>query len=32
VAAVGQRGAREEIREALRRLGWVERVDFVAVA
>jgi hypothetical protein len=32
VAAVGQPGAREEIREALRRLGWSELVDFVAVA
>jgi glycosyltransferase involved in cell wall biosynthesis len=32
LAAVGQSGAREEIREALRELGWVETVDFVAVA
>jgi glycosyltransferase involved in cell wall biosynthesis len=32
VAAVGQSGAREEIRAALQGLGWVESVDFVAVA
>jgi glycosyltransferase involved in cell wall biosynthesis len=32
LAAVGQSGAREEIRESLRGLGWVETVDFVAVA
>jgi glycosyltransferase involved in cell wall biosynthesis len=32
VAAVGQPGARSEIREALARLGWRETVDFVAVA
>jgi cellulose synthase/poly-beta-1,6-N-acetylglucosamine synthase-like glycosyltransferase len=32
VAAVGQAGARREIREAFTALGWVEGVDFVAVA
>jgi GT2 family glycosyltransferase len=32
VAAVGQPGARAEIRGALTRLGWTEGVDFVAVA
>lgn len=32
VAAVGQEGAREEIREALEGRGWRELVDFVAVA
>ena len=32
VAAVGQAGARSEIRAALRAAGWREREDFVAVA
>ena len=32
VAAVGQAGARKEIREALLVLGWRELDDFVAVA
>jgi hypothetical protein len=32
VAAVGRRGAREEIRAALREAGWLEGSDFVAVA
>ncbi len=32
LAAVGQSGAREEIREALGSAGWVELDDFVAVA
>jgi glycosyltransferase involved in cell wall biosynthesis len=32
VAAVGQPGARAEIRDSLARLGWRETVDFVAVA
>lgn len=32
VAAVGQRGAREEIRGALRSAGWTEMEEFVAVA
>lgn len=32
LAAVGQSGARAEIREALRDMGWEELVDFVAVA
>ena len=32
VAAVGQPGARAEIRAALAELGWVEGTDFVAVA
>ena len=32
VAAVGQVGARDEIREALKRAGWREVVDFIAVA
>ncbi len=32
VAAVGQRGAREEIRAALEAAGWREMQDFVAVA
>lgn len=32
VAAVGQPGARAEIRAALRRAGWCEGVDFIAVA
>ena len=32
VAAVGQLGAREEIRTALAELGWREGMDFVAVA
>jgi len=31
-AAVGQRGAREEIRDALRAAGWTEMEEFVAVA
>ena len=32
LAAVGQPGARTEIRGALSRLGWIEGTDFVAVA
>jgi glycosyltransferase involved in cell wall biosynthesis len=32
VGAVGQSGARQEIRDVLDGLGWRERVDFVAVA
>jgi hypothetical protein len=32
VAAVGQPGARREIRNALKELGWRELTDFVAVA
>ena len=32
VAAVGQAGARDEIRTALKKAGWREMVDFVAVA
>ena len=32
VAAVGQLGAREEIRAALADLGWRDGTDFVAVA
>ena len=32
VAAVGQLGAREEIRAELAALGWREGIDFVAVA
>ncbi len=32
VAAVGQVGARDQIRSALRQAGWSEVVDFIAVA
>jgi glycosyltransferase involved in cell wall biosynthesis len=32
LAAVGQRGARTEIRQALRQAGWREMTEFVAVA
>lgn len=32
LAAVGQRGARAEIRQALQEAGWVEMSEFVAVA
>jgi glycosyltransferase involved in cell wall biosynthesis len=32
LAAVGARGARNEIREALHGLGWAEMIDFLAVA
>ena len=32
VAAVGQVGARDEIREALKLAGWREVADFIAVA
>ena len=32
LAAVGQPGAREEIRQALSGLGWSEMLDFLAVA
>jgi hypothetical protein len=32
VAAVGQPGARDEIRVALAELGWQDGTDFVAVA
>jgi glycosyltransferase involved in cell wall biosynthesis len=32
LAAVGQPGAREDIRQTLRGMGWSEMIDFVAVA
>ena len=32
VAAVGQEGARESIRQTLEKAGWTEITDFVAVA
>ena len=32
VAAVGQEGARENIRQTLEEAGWTEVTDFVAVA
>ena len=32
LAAVGQPGAREDIRQTLRAMGWSEMIDFVAVA